>query len=160
MDLATALKRLEKLEQEMAELYRWLADLFADDRETAAFFKQMESQEASHAELVRFEKRLVRSDASSFAGLEFDPSGIDEIEGWIRAFRDDEESPSLGRALVFAMRVESHAAEHLHRTIFAGANSDLHALIGNLSRSDWKHFEALREFAAAHADSLGDRRAY
>ncbi len=156
MDLQTALKRLEKLEQEMAQLYRWLADRFVEDQETAAFFRQMEAQETSHAELVRFQKRLVRSDPSSFTDPEIDATGIDEIEGWMRAFRSGEERPSLGQALVFAMRIESHAAEHLHRSIFASVNSDLHALIGNLSRSDWKHFEALRDFAAAHADSLDD----
>ena len=156
MDLATTLKRLEKLEHEMAELYRWFAELFAADDEAAAFFTSMAEQEVAHAGLVRFERRLVRSDQNAYRGLDVDPGGIDELESWMSEFRRGHERPSLGQALVLAMRIESHAAEHLHRTVFAKVNSELHALVGNLSRSDWRHFEALRSFADARSDSLDD----
>lgn len=154
MDLATTLKRLEKLEQEMAELYSWFAQVFVADQEAAGFFASMAEQEVAHAGLVRFERRLVCSDHSSYRGLDIDPGGLDQLESWIQKFRGQNEQPSLGQALVLAMRVESHAAEHLHRTVFAEFNSELHELVGNLSRSDWKHFEALRRFADARSDSL------
>ena len=156
MELTALLSRLEKLEESVAGLYGWLAEVFADDQEVSAFFSRMKLQETSHAGLVRYERRLVRSAGDSFEDLDLDAAPIEELEGWIREFREGPIGPSLGQALLFSMKVESHAAESLHRDAMTRANPDLRALIDSLSRADRQHFEELKRFAADHADALDD----
>lgn len=154
MTLTNILNRIEQLEHTVADLYAWLSRKFSADHEASAFFWVMHTQELSHAGLVQFERRLVRSDPDAFANVEIDTSCLQEVEEQIQAFRRDTPEPLLKQALMFAMKVESHAAENLHRNAFIQANPDLKGLIASLAHADEQHYETLRKFAQDHKDIL------
>ncbi len=155
MNISTLLGRLNDLEHAMADLYLWLSGVFEDDPEASRLFARLHVQELSHANLVQYERRLVRSDPDTFYGVDLDVEPVTEVLGWIEEFRSGGAPPTLGEALLFSMRVESHAAEHLHRKAVAASNRDLCAMVAQLAEADRQHFETLRSFVDRHRHLLG-----
>ncbi|NOZ93450.1 MAG: hypothetical protein GXP47_01760 [Acidobacteria bacterium] len=154
MNISTLLSRLEALEHSMADLYLWLAGRFGDDDEAAGLFMRLHMQELSHANLVHFERRLARSDPDSFPDVDVDTSSIDEVLRWNADFRSNGGPGTLGQALLFAMKVESHAAEQLHRKAVTASNPDLEGLVASLAQADREHFETLKRYVRANAHLL------
>ena len=154
MDIATLLTRLDQLEHAMADLYLWLSGVFEDDHEVSRLFARLHTQELAHANLVQYERRLVRSDPDTFSSVDLDAGPVEEVMGWIREFRSAAAPPVLKEALLFSMRVESHAAEHLHRKAVAASNRTLCAMVAQLAEADRQHFETLRDFVASHPHLL------
>ncbi len=146
---------LERVEQSAADLYGWLSDVFAADLKTSRFFAAMRTQELSHSDLVRFERKLVRGEPKAFANVAVD---LDELRGFVaevQQFRLEHPQPTLEEALVFAMHVEEHAAEHLHRKAIVDANPEVQELIGGLAKADREHFLTLKRFVEENTNLFG-----
>ncbi len=149
------LQELERVEQSVANLYGWLSEVFAADPETSRFFAAMRTQELSHSDLVRFERRLVRGEPKSFAEVEVDLDVLRAFVAEVRAFPNEHPDPGLHEALLFAMHLEEHAAEHLHRRAIVEANPEVEKLVSGLASADREHFLTLRRFIQDHSHLFG-----
>ena len=150
MEISKVLDELEKLEHAMAKTYEWMAEIFDADDEASAFFAQMARDEVSHANLVKYERRLVRADPDAFASkVDVPPEIIGNALKCIAGFRAATPAPTLVQALRFALKMEADCAESLHREVVLQANPGLGSLIGNLAKADARHYEQLEAFVAA-----------
>ena len=66
MHLLKLLTELEKVETRLAELYKRFSEIFQDDAEASFLFSLLSVDETAHANLVRFQRRLVRAEPSHF----------------------------------------------------------------------------------------------
>jgi hypothetical protein len=147
VQILTVLSVLGKVEMAVAELYYWLSAVFAEDPEASGFFFRMSMQEKSHVNLVRYAKKLAHRAPDDFADVVFAPEIIDDLIRSLHAFREANPSPSLGEALAFAMQVEGHDAEQLHRSLVIKSNPAVSDLISSLAKADAEHFGMLERFA-------------
>jgi rubrerythrin len=143
---------MEKFEGAMAATYEWLSELFEMDGEAAAFFARMSRDEIGHRNLVRFQKKLVREDPTSFAEVDIDPGLIAEALDKVETFRSNGASPTLAEALTFAMMMESHTVERLHREAILMSNPAIGDLINSLARADTLHEQELQTFIDGRQD--------
>jgi hypothetical protein len=96
MEILVVLGALEKLELGLAELYEWLSESLSERHEDAAgFFFRMSTQERSHANLVRYGKRLVRQNGKSFQRVDVNIDRINELIELISAYRKGNPNPDL-----------------------------------------------------------------
>jgi len=152
MQILQILSSLERLEQQIADLYHWFSDHFTDDDDASGLFFRMSLQEKSHVSLVRYGRKMVHASPDEFGDVEVDSQLIRELSSEIGNFRGENPQPTLGQALRFAMRVESHAAENIHRTVLIDSNPEVAGVIGNLATADQEHFEILRNFAQSRQE--------
>ena len=151
MQMLVLLTTLADIEMEMLRLYAWLAEVFQADSEAAGLFYRLSLQERSHHNLVRFAKRLVHSSPGEFAQVPVNERELRQLPTTIADFRGGE-PPSLEDALRFAVEVERHAGENIHRRVIVKSNPKLAAMIASLATSDADHRRALEELAR---DRLG-----
>jgi hypothetical protein len=147
MHILSVLTALAAVELEMAGLYEWLSGVFAEDSEAAGFFFRMSLQERSHYNLVRFGKRLVHTSPNEFADVEVDGAEIQRLRDAIAEFRASSPHPSLREALEFAITVEHHAGENIHRAVIIDSNPAVAGVVRNLATSDADHLRSLVAFA-------------
>jgi rubrerythrin len=153
MEISKVLDELEKLEKAMATTYEWMAEIFDADEGAAAFFIRMARDEVSHANLVKYERRLVRADPDAFASrVDVPPNAIGNAFECIAQFRRSNPAPTLVQVLRFALKMEADCAESLHREVVLQANPNLGALIGNLAKADVRHYEQLERFIAERSE--------
>jgi rubrerythrin len=154
MRILDVLSHLERIETEMASLYEWLSDAFASDSDAAGLFFRMALQEKSHASLLRYGRKLVSRSPTDFDDVEFDATSVDDLVDAIRSFRSNHPQPTLGEALLFAMKVECHPAENSHRRVIVRSNPEVGRVIESLATADEEHHRALETFAQARASEL------
>jgi len=153
MEISKVLDHLEKLELAMAKTYDWMAEMFDADDGAVAFFTRMARDEVSHANLVKYERRIVRADPDAFAPQVDVPSNaIADAFACIDEFRRSNPNPSLVQALRFALKMEADCAENLHREAVLQSNPGIGGLIGNLAKADARHYEQLEAFVAERSD--------
>lgn len=153
VEILAVLSALEKLETELGDFYEWLSDRLASKHEEAAgFFFRMSTQERSHANLVRYGKRLVHQNGSSYQKVSVNLSKLDELIDSIEVFRSEHEDPTPAEALLFAMQLETDSEVDVHRSAIISANPQLADLVERLAAADHKHFETLKAFANEHSD--------
>lgn len=146
--ILTVLSAIGKVETRVGELYGWLSDVFADDVEASGFFFRMCMQEKSHASLVSFCMKMVRRSPSDFHTVDVDIDKATELIEAVDTFREDHSRPGLEEALLFAMEVESHGAESIHRSAIIQSNPEVAGVINSLAKADSEHYEKLKAFAA------------
>lgn len=149
------LTQLERVELEMASLYEWFSEVFAADEDASGLFFRMSLQEHSHARLLRWGRRLVVRSPAEFEEVDFDPSATGAALDSIAVFRAANPQPELGRALLFAMKIECHPAENGHREVLTASNPELNGLIQSLAVADQEHHRTLRDFAQRRAAEIG-----
>jgi rubrerythrin len=149
MKILNLLSSLEKIEVEMAGLYEWLSSVFTDDTEASGLFFRMAMQERSHANLIRYGKKLVHQAPKDFAEVDFDSAAIGELLDAIRAAKDSARPPSLEGALLMALQFEDSPAETAHRSILMSSNPAVREVIQSLAAADEEHAKGLRAFAAS-----------
>jgi rubrerythrin len=147
MQILAVLSAIGRVEAGVGEFYQWLSEVFADDIEASGFFFRMSMQEKSHANLVSFSKKLVHRDPSGFEEVDIDLGQVDDLLASIAAFQENNTSPSLADALLFAMKIESHGAENIHRSIIIQSNPEVASVINSLAKADNAHYELLKTFA-------------
>ena len=78
MNILNALDEIEKLEQKLAELYAYFHELFIANKIVSAVFFKMVLEEKGHADLVQYQRRIVRKNPKLFNEVTID---IEEING-------------------------------------------------------------------------------
>lgn len=161
MNALAFLELLERLEQAMHDLYVHCQDCFAHDKKAAAVFYRLALDEENHRNLVGFQKRLVQAEPQSFRCVDVDPKQInDDVmaahdffqstpgRGIVaRFFKRTTSSRTLRDATLFALELESRAAERHLLGVELEADESLGRLMGNLRAGDEKHIALLRNFA-------------
>jgi rubrerythrin len=155
MKILTLLSSLEKVELEMASLYEWLSGVFGEDSEASGLFFRMAMQETSHANLIRYGKKLVHQAPNSFGEVDFDTSEIEPLLAAIRASRDQNPPPSLEEAVSMALKFEESPAERIHREILINSNPEVQQVIRSLAAADDEHLAELKDFAEKRRLSVG-----
>jgi rubrerythrin len=156
MKLLNILNSLEKVEMTMAGFYEWLSEQFSDHEEAAGFFYRMSMQEKAHASMIRFARRLVHASPSDFDDVPANLSEIENVVDLIQDFRSRHPEPTLGQALLFAMKMESELAENIHRSVVIDSNPEVANVINSLAAADREHHDALKAFACSHKDAFDE----
>ncbi len=151
MQILTVLTAIGKIETNVGNFYEWLSDVFSDDPEASGFFFRMSMQEKSHANLVSFAKKLAHRSPDDFGEVDVDMKVADELLEDLSTFHATNPNPTLPDALAFAMKVEGHDAESLHRSLVIQSNPEIAEIINSLAKADSEHFQALEAFAHQRA---------
>ncbi len=96
--------------------------------------------------MVTFSKGLVRRSPNSFSTIDFDMALVDDLLQMVSNFRAQNPLPSLAQALDFAIAIESHAAEGIHRSMVIQSNPEIADMINNLANADREHSRLLKEY--------------
>ncbi|MEN8165217.1 MAG: hypothetical protein ABFS37_13895 [Acidobacteriota bacterium] len=147
MQILTVLSAIEKIESSVAKLYEWYSEVFAGDDEASGFFFRLAMQEHSHANMIALAKNLVRRSPSDFSPIDFDLALVEDLLDTITLFRTHNPQPSLAAALGFAMSVESHGAEGIHRSMVIQSNPEVADMVNSLANADREHFKLLEGYA-------------
>ncbi len=147
MQILTVLSAIESIEFSVAKLYEWFSEVFSNDREASGFFFRLAMQERSHANMVAFSKGMVRRSPTEFSSIDFDMALVDDLLQKVTDFRTQHPQPSLVQALDFAMAIEGHAAEGIHRSTIIQSNPDVSNMINSLAKADKEHFKLLKDYA-------------
>lgn len=154
MDLLTALRPLECLEQELALLYEELAQRFSSDEEASRFFSRLSFDEKSHVQEIVFVRRLARQNPTEFSSLPVELPALDREIAQVRDFRDFVPEASLVGALEFTTSIEHGVAEVHARAARAQGHIALSKMLDGLSSADRRHLDLIRSFAAARGLAL------
>ncbi|MHB8882231.1 MAG: DnaJ domain-containing protein [Thermodesulfovibrionales bacterium] len=146
MQILKMLTQLEKLETDMARLYEWFSHVFREDEAAAAFFYGVSVEEEVHANIVRYQRRLVSQNIKNFSEVDFDLTPIEKTLSDIAAIRKTETPPSLEEALRYAIELEHGIAEEHYRTILKKANPEVEGLLKSLGAFDLRHLHCFQEF--------------
>lgn len=147
MQILTVLSAIESIESSVAKLYEWFSECFATEPEASGFFFRLAMQERSHANMVAFSKGLVRRSPNDFSGIDFDMALVDDLLLTVVNFRTNNPHPSLSQALEFAMEIESHGAEGVHRSMIIQSNPEIANMVNSLAQADREHFKLLKGYS-------------
>ncbi len=147
MHIMRVLDPLEKLETKISELYEWFSRLYADDAEAASLFYRISIDEAAHANLVRYEKRLAVQNSKIFGEVSIDPAVVSTTLEMVTSVLSAA-PPSLEQAVKISLDIENSAAEAHYRSAIALATPDLYRLLKSLGGFDSRHIEVFEKFAA------------
>ena len=142
MELVSALRPLECVEESLARLYRALADRFASDTKVAAFFGRLSFEEQSHTTEVQFLRRLVRQNPTEFAALDAELPAIQDHVDAIQEFRRVADV-TIEEALQFTARIEGEVAETHARIARSGQPGGCQER-RRAVRADRRHLDLIR----------------
>jgi len=138
---------LEKLESTISELYAAFSRSFGDDPEAALFFDQMSMEESLHANLVKFQRRIVRPNIKDCKEIDFDAQEVEKtIEEVMSAIKTSEHL-SLEAALKMSLEIENGMAEQHYRNTVQRSCPDIVKLMNSLTSYDCRHSDAFLLFA-------------
>lgn len=142
MNLARALDILERIETEIASLYRHFSEIISDDPEVTRLFADMAVDEDSHRLSIRYQQRVVRLNAKSFNEIHLDDEALlGLLEGIERMKATSAITPVA--ALKFAREIELSAGEHHLKNALGSTNPDIAGLLRNLGNGDEEHLAQL-----------------
>ena len=147
MHILKMLGPLEQLETRMADLYTWFSHVFREDEEAAAFFNRVSVEEVVHANIIRYQRRLVSHNPKSFSDITIDISLIEKTIADIAALKNTEPHPVLEDALRKAIELEHCLAEEHFRTAIVKSNYEVSDLLRSLGAFDLRHINCFHEFA-------------
>ncbi|MBI5639925.1 MAG: DnaJ domain-containing protein [Nitrospirae bacterium] len=153
MNILKALDQLEKIEMRIGHLYEWFSENLKDDPEAAAFFYRMSIDESAHANLVKYQRRLVSRNMKLFGSLEIDLDGVQKEIARVEAILSGEPLPAEA-AVKIALEIENSAAETHYRSAIEKAESGIANLLGSLNFLDCKHVGVFEAFAAGRGYSF------
>jgi len=138
---------LEKLESQLSELYKRFSDTYRFDAELSILFSRMSADEAAHADLVRFERRVVRGDPKRFNEVDADIEKLEEISSRVGVLLKSAEDLTVEKAIETAIALENNIAEQHYITAITLANTEVARLFDSLTSFDCRHFLAIEDFA-------------
>ncbi len=140
------LNDLERIENGLRDIYASLAGRFSDNPPYRDLFRALSRDEETHADQVRYQKRLVRQNPSDFTHVKVDVEGMDEILSFLRHLIDNPPSATPEEAVALALDLESISQERMYRSTIVESCPGLKPLIDNLTRFDQAHLERLNAF--------------
>ncbi len=140
------LSDLEKIENSLRDIYTALAGRFSDNPPYRDLFRALSRDEETHADQVRYQKRLVRQNPDDFTHVSIDMEGMDEILAFLRHLIDNPPSATPEEAVALAIDLESISQERMYRSVIVESCPGLKPLIDNLTRFDKAHLERLHAF--------------
>jgi hypothetical protein len=146
MQILKLLGPLEKLETRLSELYLWFSGIYKDDAEVSRFFQQMSFDEEVHADLVRFQRRLVSKNVALFSEVEADCSEMEKIMSRIEGVMKSSGAPTVEEAFQLSKDIEESAAEQHYIFAVNQSNPNVTKLFSSLTSFDRRHFTAFEEF--------------
>jgi rubrerythrin len=147
MRILKLLDPLEKLETQLSELYKRYSEIFQNDAEASILFSQMSVDETAHADLVRFERRMVRGDPTHFKEVDADSGKMEEILSRVGLLLKSTAGLTVEKAIETAIDLENNVAEQHYITAIALSNSEVARLFNSLTSFDCRHFLAVEDFA-------------
>lgn len=147
MHILNLLNQLEKVETQLSELYEKFSEIFQNDAEVSILFSQVSADETAHADLVRFERRMVRADAKRFKEVDADIGKMEEMSSFIRLLLKSGETPTVERAIEAAIELENSAAEQHYIKAITLSNPEVAGMLNSLTSFDCRHFLAFENFA-------------
>jgi len=147
MHIVTLLGPLEKLETQLSDLYKLFSETFRDDEEASIFFDRMSTDEKAHADLVRFERRLVTGNKTIFKEVEADIREIEKISASLDLLLKSAQQVSVEKALEISIAIENSVCEQHYINAITLSNPDVTRLIRSLVSFDCRHFLAFEDFA-------------
>jgi hypothetical protein len=139
---------LEELETKMAGLYEWFSLIFKEDSEASSFFYRVSVEEVVHANIIKYQRRLVSQNPKSFSDIDIDIDPIRKLLSDIDAIRKAPEPPGLEDALRHAIDLEHCTVEEHSRTLIGKSNPEVEQLLRSLGAFDCRHITCFHEFAA------------
>ena len=147
MELSSALRILERLEEKMAELYTVFSQWYAHDVELSSMFYRMRQEEMGHRNVVRYERNLLSKCNNCEYSGDIVIAQIRNIMHFIDTCIVLPEPPPPKEAVLLALRIEADASENHVRKEMMSAHPEIGPLAIKLGRADELHIEKLREFA-------------
>jgi len=147
MHILKLFNSLENLETQLSELYKRFSEIFQNDAEASLLFSQMSVDETAHADLVRFERRIVRADPTHFKEVDADSGKIEEISSRVGLLLKSAAGLTVEKAIEMAIDFENNVAEQHYITAITLSDSEVARLINSLASFDCRHFLAVEDFA-------------
>jgi len=144
MNLVKALDVLEKVETELASLYRHFSEVITDDPEVSRLFADLALDEDSHRLSIRYQQRVVRLNAKVFNEIELDAQALSGLLGAVERMRGSKAITPLA-ALKFAREIETSAGEHHLKNALGSTNPEIAGLLRSLGNGDNQHLTKLTE---------------
>lgn len=139
----TALRRLAELEQALADLYSWYSDVLVSDAEAVYVFARMARDEAGHARLVDYQRRIILKGPALEVDVDLDTGAIQALREDVRKLREAPQAPTVDEAVRQALRLEMAAVEALYRKALKDVSPEIARLVEALDREDSLHVERL-----------------
>ncbi|HPC84276.1 MAG TPA: hypothetical protein P5234_11375 [Thermoanaerobaculaceae bacterium] len=149
MHVDRALRPLAEFERLMGDLYSYFAQCFAGDPEASSAFAALAADEASHANLIEFQRRLVRANPKQFGEIELDLGELFATRAQVERLRAQPTPPTVEEAIAFAFQLENTAAEYHFRQVLRQANPEIGQLLENLGKADRHHLARIMDLASA-----------
>ncbi len=143
------LLQIGALESSLADLYQWYSEILASDSEVSRVFSMMSEEEKTHASLVEYSRRLVRSDLAFSSEVEFEVAGIKAVLEKVLALRKTPVPPTADQAIQLTLWLEMTTADDhsRNRTSLKKGNPGLARLLKALASEDLVHFGRVMELA-------------
>lgn len=154
MNILNLLNQLEKVETRLSILYKRFSEIFQNDAEASILFSRVSADETAHADLIRFQRRMVRADPTHFHEVEADVREIEEVLTRINLLLKAEEAMTVERAIETAIGLENNMAEQHYIRATTLSNPELTGMLNSLTSFDCKHFTALEDFAKTRGFAL------
>jgi rubrerythrin len=156
MNIELILHDLHAVEVRLEQLYRWLADLFAEDPEAAELFQRMSREERSHAEQVEAQIQLVTGDHDSVVDMDHMVSWEEfrDLIGRVDALQSGAVPPSLADALAASIEFEGSGAELYSVRGLVLSHKGHRQLMDRLTEANKKHHARLIEFARSRGKTV------
>ncbi len=136
-----------------ASLYLFWAEVFTDDREVAALWGRMATEETGHANLVAYQRRILKKSGSLSGDL---GPAMDEVTMLVDIVRRALENPthSLDEAVRLAVWMESSAAGGELQGALTQSHPEVQRLLGHLGADGQAHVQKLKDLAARRGIQL------
>lgn len=142
----SVLNDLEKIENGLRDIYAAFADKFTDNPPYRDLFRALSRDEETHADHVRYQRRLVRQNPDDFTHVSIDTEGMDEILAFLRHLMENPPNATPEEAVALAIDLESISQERMYRSVIVESCPGLKPLIDNLTSFDKVHLDRLHAF--------------
>lgn len=142
----SVLNDLEKIENGLRDIYAAFADKFTDNPPYRDLFRALSRDEETHADHVRYQRRLVRQNPDDFTHVSIDMEGMDEILAFLRHLMENPPNATPEEAVALAIDLESISQERMYRSVIVESCPGLKPLIDNLTSFDKVHLDRLHAF--------------
>lgn len=147
MQILNVLDEIEKLELKLMDLYTFFTNLFKDDKDVSSSFFKLGLDEKGHAELVKYQKRIVRKNLNNFLDVSININEIHEIILKAEDIMKSPTPPSLEESIKLALLFEKSAAEYHYKSAMEQSNPEFASFLNNLASVDNDHFDTIKKLA-------------
>ncbi len=153
MQAETVFRNLIKFARASAELYFFWAETFHADQEAAAIWGKMATEETGHANLVVYQRRVLRKSAGHLGDVD---AAMDEVALLTDIVQRAMEGPphALDEAVRLASWIEASAAGSVLQGALSQTDPGIQKLLQHLGADDRLHVERLKAFAAGRGIPL------